>query len=84
MSYKGIISKFAIFLSLLLLCYCRNETTPRAAGILQRSTPEAEGVTSESIISFIKAVEASPHELHSFMFLRHGKVIAVPEEHETV
>ncbi len=76
MSYKGIISKFAIFLSLLLLCCCRNETTPRAGGSLERSTPEAEGVTSESIMGFIKAVEASPHELHSFMFLRHGKVIA--------
>lgn len=43
---------------------------------LQRSTPEAEGVSSQSIIDFIDAVENSQHELHSFIYLRHGKVIA--------
>jgi len=43
---------------------------------LPRSTPEAEGVSSQSILNFINAVENSHHELHSLMFLRHGKVIA--------
>jgi CubicO group peptidase (beta-lactamase class C family) len=43
---------------------------------LPRSTPEAEGVSSSQIIKFIDAAEKSSSELHSFMVLRHGKVIA--------
>ena len=43
---------------------------------LQRSTPEAEGVSSEGINNFIDAVSKSKHELHSFMILRHGKVVS--------
>jgi predicted glycoside hydrolase/deacetylase ChbG (UPF0249 family) len=42
---------------------------------LPRSTPEAEGVSSEGIINFIDAVSKSKHELHSLMIVRHGKVI---------
>ena len=40
------------------------------------STPEAEGVSSEAILQFIHAAENSQNELHSFVLLRHGKVIA--------
>lgn len=47
-----------------------------AADALPRSTPEAEGVSSEGIRQFVDAAEASTHELHSFMVLRHGKVVA--------
>jgi CubicO group peptidase (beta-lactamase class C family) len=43
---------------------------------LPRSTPEAEGVSSPDILKFIGATEKSKNELHSFMILRHGKVIA--------
>jgi CubicO group peptidase (beta-lactamase class C family)/predicted glycoside hydrolase/deacetylase ChbG (UPF0249 family) len=43
---------------------------------LQRSNPEAEGVSSKGIIDFLDAVESSEHEFHSIMILRHGKVIA--------
>jgi CubicO group peptidase (beta-lactamase class C family) len=41
-----------------------------------RSTPEMEGVSSSGIIDFLNAVDTSKVELHSFMVLRHGKVIA--------
>lgn len=40
------------------------------------SEPEAQGVSSASIDSFLTAVGRSKNEFHSFMFLRHGKVIA--------
>ena len=43
---------------------------------LPRSTPEAEGISSEGINNFIDAVSKSKHELHSFMILRHGKVVS--------
>lgn len=43
---------------------------------LHRSVPETEGVSSAGILQFVLAAEKSKNELHSFMFLRHGKVIA--------
>src|SRR5204863_5156213 len=43
---------------------------------LPRSFPEAEGVSSQGIINFLSAIEKNKLELHSFMFLRHGKIIA--------
>ena len=46
------------------------------SGELPRSLPEAQGVRSEGILDFLKAIEASKHEFHSFMMARHGHVIA--------
>lgn len=44
---------------------------------LPRSFPEAEGVSSKDIMTFLDSAAALKGlELHSFMFLRHGKVIA--------
>jgi hypothetical protein len=66
---------FAVAL-LLLLFACNNAPKEQVTGQLARSFPEAEGVDSKGIIEFLKAAEMGPHEFHSFMFLRHGKVIA--------
>jgi CubicO group peptidase (beta-lactamase class C family) len=46
------------------------------AGSLPRSVPEAEGVASGEIVKFLDAAGKSKTEFHSFMLLRHGKVIA--------
>jgi beta-lactamase family protein len=46
------------------------------AGKLPRSTPEAQGVHSEGILEFLRAIEGTKHEFHSFMMLRHGQVVA--------
>jgi hypothetical protein len=43
---------------------------------LPRSTPEAQGVSSNTILAFLEAVKTSNLELHSLMLLRHGHVIA--------
>lgn len=43
---------------------------------LPRSTPEAEGVRTRGILDFLAAIKAARLELHSFMLLRHGKVVA--------
>lgn len=43
---------------------------------LPRSTPEAEGVSANDISNFIDAANQSKNEFHSFMLVRHGKVIA--------
>jgi CubicO group peptidase (beta-lactamase class C family) len=45
-------------------------------GKLPRSAPEAQGVRSDGICDFLKAIETSRHEFHSFLMVRHGHVIA--------
>jgi CubicO group peptidase (beta-lactamase class C family) len=42
---------------------------------LPRSTPEAEGISSQAILNYIQAVDKI-NTLHSFMVVRHGHVIA--------
>jgi len=56
-----------------LLSGCKPE---QSTTTLQRSIPENEGVSSQGIIDFLGAAAESGIEFHSFMFLRHGKVIA--------
>ena len=43
---------------------------------LQRSTPEAEGIRSEAIADFVRALDAGGYEVHGLMILRHDKVVA--------
>lgn len=43
---------------------------------LPRSEPEAQGVASGGILDFINAVEEGRLNLHSFMVVRHGNVVA--------
>jgi CubicO group peptidase (beta-lactamase class C family) len=61
-----------VFLALLTSC----NTKAPASKSLPRSTPEAEGVSSEALIIFLDSVAAGSHEFHSIMIVRHGKVIA--------
>src|SRR5262245_47222151 len=43
---------------------------------LQRSQPEHEGIASSVILQFVEALDSQVHEMHSFMLLRHGHVLA--------
>lgn len=42
---------------------------------LPRSSPEEQGVPSETIASFFKRVEEKGYDVHGLMMIRHGKVI---------
>jgi CubicO group peptidase (beta-lactamase class C family) len=67
-------STFRISLLLLLAGYsavAQNSQDP-----LPRSLPEKQGVSAEAIGRFIDATTHSRTEFHSFIFLRHGKVVA--------
>jgi CubicO group peptidase (beta-lactamase class C family) len=59
-----------------LLTLLQNCTTENNNERLPRSSPELEGVDSKGILDFLNAIKNNDHEFHSFMFLRHGKVIA--------
>ncbi len=63
-------------LTALLLSPMAGLHTADAAGALPRSLPAAEGVDPAGIRQFLEAMEARRFELHSFMLLRHGKVVA--------
>lgn len=43
---------------------------------LPRSSPEAQGVSSKAILEFIETAERDVNSMHSFMLVRHGKVVA--------
>ncbi len=63
-------------LSLLFLVFTCINVVAQKTTMLPRNVPEAEGVSSNDIIQFLDAVAKSKNEFHSFMLLRHGKVIA--------
>jgi CubicO group peptidase (beta-lactamase class C family) len=46
------------------------------SSVLPRATPESQGISSKGISDFITAANASGYSWHSFMLLRHGKVVA--------
>ncbi len=66
-----------IFISVAFLILILNlQMAAQQAGSLPTSTPEKEGVSSEAISKFLAAAANSKTEFHSFMMLRHGKVVA--------
>jgi CubicO group peptidase (beta-lactamase class C family) len=47
-----------------------------AGGPLPRSTPEAQGISSQAVLDFVEAADTNVNTLHSFMIVRHGHVIS--------
>src|SRR3954453_13553698 len=66
--------KITFLLSLFLILQAQLFSQSQSS--LPHSSPEAEEVSAQGIITFLDSVAQSKHEFHSFMFLRHGKVIA--------
>ena len=64
------------FIILLFLTGFHTNITGQFMDKLPRGIPEAEGVSSVGIIDFLNAIDTGRQEIHSFMFVRHGKVIA--------
>ena len=48
----------------------------QSIGSLPRSIPESEGISSSGITDFLNSIDTGRQEIHSFMFIRHGKVVA--------
>ena len=51
-------------------------THSKAGAALPRSTPEAQGISSQAIADFVRAADTSVDTFDSFMIVRHGNVIA--------
>jgi CubicO group peptidase (beta-lactamase class C family) len=43
---------------------------------LPRSAPERQGISSSDILAFVEAADKEIDQMHSFMLVRHGKVVA--------
>ena len=69
---------FTAILGCLFVFGCTNSVQNSNAYIdgLQRSTPEEQGVPSETIAKFFKSVDEKGYDVHGLMMIRHGKVIA--------
>lgn len=67
--------KRTLLSALLLSTFLPFASNAQISNVLARSTPEAEGVSATAISAFLDSVAATRHEFHSFMLLRHGKVI---------
>jgi CubicO group peptidase (beta-lactamase class C family) len=46
------------------------------AGPLPRSTPESQGIASAAVRAYLEAADREVKSMHSFMLVRHGKVVA--------
>jgi CubicO group peptidase (beta-lactamase class C family) len=47
-----------------------------STSVLPQSTPAAQGIAPAAISAFIDAIEAQQLELHSFILVRHGHIVA--------
>ncbi len=45
-------------------------------GILEKSTPEQQGIASTAISAFLDEANETLHDLHSLILLRHGQIVA--------
>lgn len=54
---------------------CKNASVPLDSAALPAGIPEAEGISSEAILTFLDSVQNSRHEFHGLVIVRHGKVI---------
>ncbi len=46
------------------------------SGLLPRSTPETQGVSSAAVLAFVEAADRHIDSMNSFMLVRHGHVVA--------
>lgn len=44
--------------------------------VLPRTSPEQQGISSAGVLKLVEALDSQIHEVHSFMLLRHGSVVA--------
>jgi CubicO group peptidase (beta-lactamase class C family) len=62
--------------SLALVAAVAQQSPAQSAQPLPRSTPEAQGISSSAIQSFVQAADTGIDGMNSFMLVRHGRVVA--------
>ena len=72
-SFAGLLS---LCVSLLLLSSCMQPQPSTYPDGMLRGVPEDYGVSSHCILDFVEELENQGLEMHSFMFMRRGRVLA--------
>ena len=67
--------RYTVITLVILLLLSNLTINAQSSKTFPKSTPEAEGISSDSILSFIEKAEAEIDAIHSIMILRHGKLI---------
>ena len=62
--------------SLLAVVACHALAGGPPPSALPRSAPEAQGISSAAVRAFVEAADQNIDALHSFMLVRHGRVVA--------
>ena len=65
-----------LFVFLTAVAHRASAQTTSAQSALPRSTPEAQGISSSAILSFVQAADTGIDGMNSFMVVRHGHVVA--------
>ena len=65
-----------LFILVILFSVLGSCTQKQADTSIPRSTPEAEGISSKAIITFLDSTATHVTEFHGYMIIRHGKVVA--------
>lgn len=68
-------SRTFVYVLLTLLLPVSGQAQAQSAR-LPRSTPESQGVSSRQVRTFVEAADQQVQDMHSFMLLRHGQVVA--------
>lgn len=68
--------KIILAIGILGMVSARCAASEHSSTRLPRSAPEAQGVTSASILDFVNEAEKRIDALHRFMLVRHGHVVA--------
>jgi CubicO group peptidase (beta-lactamase class C family) len=65
-------------LSLLLVSSCAHALArpTNGRGSLPRSTPEQQGISSSAVLAFVEAADREIDQMHGFVLVRHGHVVA--------
>ncbi len=66
----------AAALAAITICSSLSAEEKVAVAALPRSTPEEQGVSSAGIRAFVEGADKRINTMHSFMLMRHGKVVA--------
>src|SRR5215207_7081428 len=63
-------------LCLLVVSTCAHARQPGNPRRLSRSTPERQGISSAAVLAFVEAADREIDQMHGFMLVRHGHVVA--------
>jgi CubicO group peptidase (beta-lactamase class C family) len=62
--------------SLVVACAGASCLAAEKTADLPRSSPESQGVSSAGVLAFVEAADTKIEGMHSFMLVRHGRVVA--------